>query len=152
MAREISGNLVTMSFSTDLNDPLNNLKTIVCEDTSDAGLDGTVNTTATKCGNFSTVETPAGTINGSGVLNVEPEADEASFQALLTIMNNKQRVYAVYQNAAESPDVTEGEGVFMAGHGYFSSVRSTSTQGTQVTFTWAFTFSGPIDTTYPASA
>jgi hypothetical protein len=152
MAREISGNLVTMSFATDLNDPLNNLMTIVCEDSSDAGLDGTVNNTPTKCGTFSTVEEPTGTINGSGVLNVDPENDEASFQELLTIMKNKQRVYAVYQNAAEAPDVTEGQGVFMAGHGYFSSVRATSTQGTQVTFTWAFSFSGAIDTTYPASA
>lgn len=150
--REIVGNLVTMSFSTNLNDPLNNLKTIVCEESSDAGLDGTVNNTATKCGNFTAVEDPVGTINGSGVLNADPESDEASFQELLTILKNKTRVYAVYQNAAESPDVTEGQGVFMAGHGYFTSVRETAATGTNVTFTWAFSFSGAIDTTYPASA
>jgi hypothetical protein len=152
MAREISGNLVTMSYATDLNNPLANLKTIVCEEESDGGLDGTVNTTPTKCGTFSTVEDPVGTINGSGVVNVDPDSDEASFQELLTVMKNKQRVYAVYQNEAEAPDVTAGQGVFMAGHGYFSSVRETATQGTQVKFTWAFTFSGPIDTEYPASA
>lgn len=150
--REISGNLVTMSFSTNLNDPLSNLKTIVCEDSSDAGLDGTVNTTATKCGNFSSVEDAVGTINGSGILNADPESDEASFQELLTIVKNKTRVYAVYQNAAESPDVTEGQGVFMAGHGYFTSIRETAATGANVTFTWAFSFSGPIDTQYPASA
>lgn len=152
MAREISGNLVTMAFSTNLNDPLNNLKTIVCEDQSDGGLDGTVNTVPTKCETFTSVEKPAGTINGSGVINVDPDSDEASFQEVLTLVNNRTRVYAVYQNAAESPDVTEGQGVFMAGHGYFTSARTTPAQGAPTTFTWAFSFSGDVDTTYPASA
>lgn len=151
MAREVSGNLITLSYSTDLNDPLNNLKTIVCEDSSDAGLDGAVNTVPTKCEVFSVTEKPTGTINGSGVINADPDSDEGSFQELAAIMNNQQRVYVVYQNAAES-GLTEGQGVFMAGFGYFNTVRATAAQGTPTTFNWGFTFSGAIDTTYPASA
>jgi hypothetical protein len=150
--REISGNLVTMAFSTNVNDPLNNLKTIVCEDSSDGGLDSTVNTTPTKCAVFSTSERPTGTINGSGVIITDPEADEASFQEVLDLANNGTRVYAVYQNAAESPDVVEGAGVFMAGFGRFNSARATAAQGAPTTYNWTFTFSGEIDTEYPASA
>lgn len=149
--REVSGNLITLSYSTDLNDPLNNLKTIVCEDSSDGGLDGTVNTTATKCGVFSATEKPTGTINGSGVINADPDSDEGSFQELLDILNNEQRIYVVYQNAAES-GLTEGQGVFMAGFAYLNTVRATAAQGSPTTFTWGLTFSGPIDTQYPASA
>lgn len=151
MAREISGNLVTLSYSTDLNDPLNNLKTIVCEDSSDGGLEGTVNTVPTKCETFSVTEKPTGTINGTGVINADPDSDEGSFQELLTILNNQQRIYVVYQNAAES-GLTEGQGVFMAGFAYLNTVRATAAQGTPTTFAWGLTFTGAIDTTYPASA
>jgi hypothetical protein len=151
MAREISGNLVTMSVTEDLTFPYSNLRTIVCEDTSEGGMDSTVNTTPTKCGVFSTTELPTGTITGSGVANVDPDSDELSFQDILNYVNNRTRLRAVYQNAAESPDVTEGEGVFMSGEGYFNSARVTATQGTQVTFTWSFTFSGDVDTEYPTS-
>lgn len=150
-AREVSGNLVTLQFSTNLNDPLNNLKTIVCEDSSDAGVESAVNNVPTKCGNFSATETPTATINGSGVINANPDADEASFQEVLHLANTNQRVYAVYQNEAEG-DLAEGDGVFMAGHGYFSSARATAAQGTPTTFNWTFTFTGTVDTAYPASA
>lgn len=150
--REISGNLVKAAYSTDTGNPLASLKTIVCEDSSDGGLDSTVNSTPTKCAVFSTNERPTGTINGSGVIIVDPESDEASFQELLTLAKDGTRVFMVYQNDAEAPDVTEGAGVFMAGFGRFNSVRATAAQGTPTTFTWAFTFSGDIDTNYPASA
>jgi hypothetical protein len=151
MARELNGNLVTLMYTTDLEYPYTGFKTIVCEEESEGGLDATVNTTATKCGNFSTTETPSGTITGSGVVNADPEADEASFQELLALVKNNTRVYVVYQNAADSPDVTEGQGVFMAGVGYFNTARTTATQGTQVRFNWGFTFSDEVDVEYPGS-
>lgn len=150
--REISGNLVKAAFSTDTNNPLASLKVIVCEDSSDGGVDSTVNSVATKCATFSTNEQPTGTINGSGVIIVDPESDEASFQDILTLAKNGTRVFMVYQNDAESPDVTEGAGVFMAGFGRFNSARATAGQGAPTSFTWAFTFSGTIDTEHPASA
>ena len=152
MAREISGNLITLAYSTNLSDPLNNLKTIVCEDQSEGGLDSNVNTTVTKCGSFSSVEEPTGTITGSGVINADPDSDEGSFQELLGIVKNRTPVYAVYQNAAESPDLTEGQGVFMAGRAIFNSARANATQGTPTSFNWSLTFTGDIDTEYPASA
>lgn len=150
--REISGNLVKAAFSTDTGNPLASLKVIVCEDSSDGGIDSTVNTTPTKCATFSTQEQPAGTINGSGVIITDPEADEATFQDILTLSKNGTRVFMVYQNDAESPDVAEGAGVFMAGFGRFNSARATAAQGAPTTFTWSFTFSGTIDTEHPASA
>lgn len=151
MARELSGNLITMMYTTDLTYPYSDFKTIVCEEDSEGGLDSTVNTTPTKCRVFSTTEIPTGTISGNGVTDADPDADQASFQDILQLVNNRTRVYAVYQNAAESPDVTEGQGVFMAGQGYFNTARSTNTQGTQSRFSWGFTFSGDIDTEYPTS-
>lgn len=151
MARELSGNLITMAFTTDLTYPYDNLKTIVCEEDSEGGLDSNVSSTPTKCGVFTSTEIPTGTISGNGVTNADPESDEASFQDILNLVNNQTRVFAIYQNAAESPDVTEGQGVYMAGLGYFNTARSTNTQGTQSRFSWGFTFTGDIDTEYPTS-
>lgn len=145
---ELQATLVTMSVDTDLVSP--DYRTIVCEETSEGGLDSTTTDTPTKCGTFTAVSTPAGTITGSGVVQADPQADEVSFQEILGWVNNKTKLAAVYQNDAEGT-TSVGEAVFMAGEGYFTSARVTAQEGDLVKFNWAFSFSGPVDTAYPAS-
>lgn len=146
---ELQATLVTMSVDTDLDSP--DYRTIVCEETSEAGMDSSTTDTPTKCGTFTAVATPAGTITGSGVVQADPEADEVSFQEILGWVNNKTKVAAVYQNATDGGTTATGEAVYMEGEGYFTSARVTAQEGDLVKFNWAFSFSGPVNTTSPAS-
>lgn len=146
---ELQATLVTMSVDTDLVTP--DYRTIVCEETSDAGLTAATTDTPTKCGTFTAVATPAGTITGSGVVQADPEADEISFQEILNMVNNRTRVAAVYQNATDGATTATGEAMYMEGEGYFTEARATAQEGDLLKFNWAFSFSGPINTTSPAS-
>jgi len=144
---EKQANLVTLSLDDDLVSP--DYRTLVCEESSDAGVTSSATSTQTKCGTFSAPGTPEGTISGTGVTKVNIEADEISGQQLLDWANNNTKLAAVYQDAADG-DSSAGAAVYMAGQGYLSDVRQTSASGDVIKYSFTFTFSGAIDTN-PAS-
>ena len=145
MATEILGSIVTLQISTDTTGATG-LKTITCEDSSDLNLSANVNVTKTKCGSFTAVDTPEGTINVSGVVNASIGGSEYSYNDIAGWVVNKTKLYAKYQNAV-SGSVSAGTAVYAAGTGYFSSAQVTSAEGDLVKFTATFNFSGTIDTT-----
>lgn len=145
MATELLGSLVTLQVSTDLTGATL-LKTLTCEETSDFGITTSVNTTLTKCGSFTAVNTPTGTITFSGVVDGAPGASEVSFNTIAGYVNTKTKLYAKYQQAV-SGSVALGTAVFVTGTGYFTDAKVTAAEGDLIKYTATFTFSGAMDTT-----
>lgn len=144
MATELLGSLVTLQISTDTTGATG-LKTITCEESSDFSTSTNVNTTKTKCGTFTAVDTPTGTINFSGVVNGSPSASEVSYNDIVSWVNSKTKLYAKYQQAA-SGAVSAGTAVYATGTGYFTQCQVTAAESELIKFTATFTFSGTIDT------
>lgn len=144
MATELLGSLVTLQISTDTTGATG-LKTITCEESSDFSASTNVNTTKTKCGSFTAVDTPTGTINFSGVVNGSVTASEWSYNDIAGWVNNKTKLYAKYQQAA-SGTVSAGVAVYVTGTGYFTQSQVTAAEGELIKFTATFTFSGAMDT------
>jgi hypothetical protein len=141
--QELQGTLVALWLSA----TGSQYKTVVCEETSSASSTANVNTTKTKCGTFSTVDTPETTITGSGVVDGNPAANQASYKQLHDWLLAKQNLYAIYKTAADaSVGETSGESVYMDGRGYLSEVTVTAQEGDVIKFNWAFTFTGTVDT------
>jgi hypothetical protein len=146
MAQASSATLVTFRYSEDSTDGINGTwKTIVCEETSDGGSDATVTDVATKCGNFSVTNTAATNVNGSGVVDADPSADQATFNDIHALVLSKNLVWGRYQNLPDpSNNVEAGDIVNIVGQGRFSSARSQNAEGDVSKFSWSFTFSGDV--------
>ena len=149
MAGEKQATYVTMSVDTDLVNP--DYRTIVCEETSEAGGDASTTDTPTKCGTFTSVANGVWTATGSGVVNVDPAADEVSSQELMEWLNNKTKLSAIFQDSSDGVSVA-GAAVYIEGQGTFTSVRVTAQEGDLIKFNWAFSWSGTVITTPPASS
>lgn len=147
MAQEKLGKYVTLSLDDDLVNP--DYRTVVCEEESDGGISNSPTTTQTKCGVFAAPGIPEGTINISGVVNADPDADEISLQQLMDWANTGTKLAIIYQDAADGVTAA-GAAIYMAGQGYLSDVRGTAPAGDVIKFTATVTFSGAIDTN-PAS-
>lgn len=145
MATELLGSLTTMQVSTNLTGSAD-LKTITCEESSDFQAQANVNQTKTKCGSFTAIDTPTGTINISGVVNGSPSTSECSFNDIVGWLNTKAKLYVKYQQTV-SGSVSAGTAVHVTGVGYFTSAQVTSAEGDLIKFTATFSFSGGMDTT-----
>jgi len=147
MPQEKLGKYVTLSLDDDLDSPV--YRTAVCEEESDGGISNSPTTTQTKCGTFAAPGIPEGTINISGVVNVDPDADELSARQLMDWGNQGTKLAVVYQDGADD-NSTAGAAIYMAGQGYLSDVRVQAPANDVIKFTATLTFSGDIDTN-PAS-
>jgi hypothetical protein len=143
MSQEVQGSLVTLWVSTSQN---TGFKTIVCEDSSQASTTSNVNTTKTKCGTFTAVDTPETTLSGSGIVDGSPAANQATFKDIESWCRNKTKLYFIYQNIADAgTSLAKGAAVYMDGQGYFTEATVTAAEGDLVKFNWSFATSGTID-------
>jgi hypothetical protein len=142
MSQEVQGSLVVMWVS-----PTNsNFKAIVCEDQSQASATANVNTTKTKCGTFTAVDTPENTLSGSGIADASPAANQCTYKDLDGWLNSKTKLYFIYQNLADTTaGITKGSVVYKDGQGYFTEVSVTAQEGDLVKFNWSFATTGAID-------
>lgn len=148
MAQEKLGKYVALSLDDNLVTP--DYRTAVCEEESDGGISNSPTTTQTKCGTFSAPGIAEGTINISGVVNVDPDADELSLSQLLAWANTGTKLAIVYQDAADA-NSTAGAAIYLEGEGYISDVRGQAPANDLIKFTATLNFSGDIITTAPAS-
>lgn len=146
MSQASSATLVSFRYSTDSTNGVDGQwKTIVCEETSDGGSDATVNETATKCATFTTTNTPTTNVNGSGVVDADPAADQATFNDIHALVLSKTEVWGKYENLPDPGNgIAAGQIVSIIGRGRFTSARSQNQEGDVSKFTWAFTFSGQV--------
>jgi hypothetical protein len=142
--QELKGSLVVMMLSpTGLN-----FKTIVCEDSSQSTISSNVTTTATKCGKFSTVDTPEVTISGSGVLDASPAVNQATLKELQAWALAGTLLYFIRKTLADTAaGETSGESLYLDGRGYLSNVEETSAEGDVIKFSWTLTTTGTVDNT-----
>lgn len=144
MAQEILGTLVAMWVS----ETNSNFKTIVCEDSSQSSTTANVNTTKTKCGNFTAVDTPETVISGSGIATGNLAANQVSYKQLEAWARAKTKLYFIRRNEADvASGITAGEIIYLDGQGYFTEVTETSAEGDTVKFNWSFTTTGDVDNT-----
>jgi hypothetical protein len=144
MATEVLGSLVTMWVST----TNSNFKTIVCEESSQSSTTSNVNTTKTKCGSFSSVDTPETTISGNGIAGANLAANQVSFKQIEAWVRAKTKLYFIRRNEADvASSVTAGSLVYMDGQGYFTEATETSAEGDVVKFSWSFATTGDVDNT-----
>lgn len=145
MSQELQGSLVTLWVSTTEGA---NYKTIVCEESSQSSTTSNVNTTKTKCGTFTAVDTPETVISGSGVVDGSPATNQVSFKQLETWVRSKTKLFFIYENAADSGSgITKGAAVYQDGQGYFTEATVTAQEGDLIKFNWSFATTGTIDNT-----
>lgn len=144
MPQEGQGTLVTMWVS----ETNSNFKTIVCEDSSQSSTTANVNTTKTKCGSFTAVDTPETIISGSGIAGANLAANQVSFKQIEAWVRAKTKLYFIRRNEADSANNIEiGELVYLDGQGYFTEATETSAEGDLVKFNWSFATTGDVDNT-----
>lgn len=142
MSQEAQGSLVVMWLST----TDSNYKLITCEETSQASTTLAVTKTSTKCGPFTAVANPETALSGSGVVDADPAANQASYKQLEAWARAKTLLYFIYKNLADvASGLLNGEIVYLEGRGYLTEVTVTAQEGDLVKFNWAFEPSGTID-------
>jgi hypothetical protein len=149
MATTVDATNVVFQYSTVLTPESAVWKTVVCETDSSADHAVNVQETKTKCGTFTSVDTPTNSITGNGVVNAVPASDEASYKELLSLLNNKTVVLGRYLNLDDGV-LNDGDAIFMQGQGRISSLGSSNTEGDLLKFSYGFTFNGAPLLTPPA--
>lgn len=143
MSQELQATLVTLWVSTSEN---TGFKTIVCEESSQSATTSNVNTTKTKCGTFTAVDTPETVISGSGVVDGSPAANQVSFKQLESWVRAKTKLFFIYQNAADvNSSIAKGDAIYQDGQGYFTEATITAQEGDLLKFNWSFATTGTID-------
>lgn len=144
MSQEVQGSLVVMWVSA----TNSNFKAIVCEESSQASTTANVNTTKTKCGTFTAVDTPETKISGSGIADGSPAANQCTYKDIEAWVRSKTKLYFIYKNTADSgSSIANGGVVYLDGQGYFTEATVTAQEGDLVKFNWSFAASGDVDNT-----
>lgn len=110
---KIEGKLVTLEISTNLVTPA--YKMVVCAEDSSLSGSTEVNSRDTKCGVFKSFGNTSWTLEGSGVANATPEADEVSADEILTIFQDSTPVlWKITHTSGDTVIYRQGEGTFSA--------------------------------------
>lgn len=131
-------NADTMLFFYSLNGEMGTRKAIVCE--ADSSYEGTVEFSrdVTKCGILKSPGAMDNRINLTGVVNIDPAADEASYNEVQALAVQKTKVWAWYTN--------EDETIYHYGTGWFGTIGNQNTAGNTSKFSFTFEFDGDIST------
>lgn len=128
----------TMLFSYSLNGENGTFFTIVCE--ADSNYEGTVefDRVVTKCGVLKNPGPMDNRLALNGVVNIEPGANEASYNEVQALAVAKTRVWAKYTNADDT--------IHHSGIGWFGTIGNQNAASGVSRFSFTFEFDGDIST------
>lgn len=111
-------------------------KTLVC--LTENGFSGTKSssTVDTKCGSLTATGSVDITFTGTGVVDVDPDNDEMSFNDLKALFSSGAEFIIVEKNV--------GNTMFLGGAGVLTDLSDTNTQGSYSTFTYSIKINGPL--------
>jgi hypothetical protein len=124
MSAEVSGLLVNLWVR---DQGLSTWRQVVCTKSSTFSLTSEVSKIKTNCG----IKAKPGVLDFSAtvdaVQNAEPTSTEASYAYIKERMRNRVMQEFKYQSAADAAEgLTEGEGIWNYGDGYFTSLEATA--------------------------
>lgn len=128
----------TMLFSYSLNGENGTYFTVVCE--ADSSYEGTVEFSrdVTKCGVLKAPGPMDNKLTLNGVVNIDPEVGEASYNEIQALAVQKTKVWAKYTN--------EDETIFHSGTGWFGTIGNQNAATGTSKFSFTFEFDGDIST------
>lgn len=148
MSVEVKGTLVDFF----VRDPgVTAWRKLVCTEDSSFTINVEVAKRRTNCGIKTSVSDPDFSASGNAIQNAEPTSTECSYAYIKQRMKNKQYQEFKYINSADPTvgvgGLTEGEGVFNFGDGYFTEATlSASAEADGVLkFSWSFEGTGFLD-------
>lgn len=111
-------------------------KTLVC--LTENGFSGTKasSTVDTKCGSLTATGSTDITFTGTGVVDVDPDVTEMSFNDLKALFSSGAEFIIVEKNV----DTT----MFLGGAGVLTDLSDTNTQGSFSTFSYTIKINGPL--------
>lgn len=140
MSLEIAGNLVGLKYRVW---PSATWLTIVCVEDSTFEITVDVAEKETNCGIKSKPGIPKFNAQVNAIQNANPTASEADYKKIKDIMIAKTKVQFLYANEADLPNgVSDGEGIYNKGNGYFTSLSSTAGATADGILSYSLTLTG----------
>lgn len=116
---------------------------LVCSLDDGFELDNEVSETDTKCGTFTGVKKPKGTISGNAVASKALTSAQVSFLTVADWQDDTRVLdFRFYNKAADGG--TNGDVVSIQGQGRFTNSSLTASNGEVVQFGWSFTPTGTL--------
>lgn len=118
-------------------------KQLVCAEDSQFTISSTLSKRKTNCGTKAKPGIPDFSASGNAVQNAEPTSSEASYAYIKERIRSGVIQEFKYQSAADvSEGLTEGEGIYNYGDGYFTEVTASASAEDDGILSFAWTFEG----------
>lgn len=116
---------------------------MVCSIDDGLELDNEVSETDTKCGTFTSVKLPKGTLSGNAVASKALTSAQISYARVLDAQNDTELLdFRIYNKATDGGD--DGDVVSVQGQGRYTNTSMSGTVGEAVQFGWSFSPSGTL--------
>lgn len=121
---------------------------IVCTEDSQFTITTEVSKRRTNCGIRTSIADAEFSASGNAVQEAEPTSAQASYAYIKERIKNKVVQEFKYQSEADvSEGLSEGEGIYNYGDGYFTELTATASAEADgiLTFSWSFEGTGILD-------
>lgn len=143
MSTEVKGRLVGLKYRVW---PSATWLDIVCIEDSTFEITTDITEKETNCGIKSSPGIPKFNSTVNAVQNANPTALEADYKKIKDLVAAGTKVQFLYQNEALAADgLTDGEGIYNKGNGYFSSLSAAASAGEFLTYSVTLTGTGTLD-------
>jgi hypothetical protein len=145
MSAEVKGTLVNF-WTRDQGQSV--WRQLVCTEDSEFTISAELSKRKTNCGVKAKPGIPDFSASGNAVQNAEPTSTEASYAYIKERIRNGVIQEFKYQSAADVTEgLTEGEGIYNYGDGYFTNVTASASAEDDgiLSFSWSFEGVGTID-------